>query len=269
MTTYRCRKGCVQGDPPRPVYHAGRWECPKEEAFDAGKAARYRERREKAKAALRGAGEAPPATPADTNTPPPKPGEASTPQPGTSTALRNVEFGTRTAETARREAQAKDQAEDWELPSESAETFFGTVRNWFRMFANFMDDVLDAEHTKEGRIKQEIFELNQHDLAAARGGFGRRLATKVVKALGAKTLQQGIETIDSLAFVTMFGVMFLTMIIHFFKVAEDSPRLKKLRESAAKAKAERAAAKEAAGRLSAEQKAGAIGTTATPAGGAG
>lgn len=266
MTTYKCRLGCVQGDPPRPVYHAGHWECPKDPAFDAGKATRARERRENARKALRGEPTGPQGSGSQQGapgTPPAAPGAAPAITEKPSTGLKQVEFGQRVAETARREAQAQADNADWELPADSAETFFGTIRNWFHTFANFMDDILDAEHTKEGRIKAEVFELNSHDLAAARGGFGRRLATKVVKKLGAKTLQQGIETVDSLAFVTMFGMMFLTMVTHFWKVAEESPRLKKLRD-AAKAQKEKKAL--AAAEKTAEAKRGAIDVNARPAG---
>ena len=265
MTTYRCRKGCTNGvdagGKPRPAYHPGLWACPKETTYDAGKTARYGERRETAKAALRGE-----------VTKPSEPAAGAAPAPGApapSPTLQRIELGTKIAETARRDASQAATAQEWELPAESAETFFLTIRNGFRMVAHWLDDVLDAEKTEEGRIKESIFELNQHDTAAARGGFGRRLATKVVKALGAKTLEEGIATVDSLAFLMMFGTMFLALIGHFWKVAEQSPRLKKFREKAKAAAEKRAADKKAVAErraLSEAEKKGAVTVEAKPAG---
>ncbi len=271
MTTALCKKGCTGADG-RPVYHPGLWACPKEVGFNPDKLTKFNERRARAREAMRqpkgtpaAQQPSPPAAPEGTGTPP----GAGKPAGEASGALQRIEFGTKVAETARRDAAQKQAEVEWELPAESSETFFLTIRNGFRMVAHWLDDVLDAEKTEEGRIKDSMFELNQHDLAAARGGFGRRLATKVVKALGAKTLEEGIATVDSLAFLMMFGVMFLGMFAHFWKVAEQSPRLKKFRERAAKMKEERAAAKklgEERRRLTEEQKRNAVTTDAKPAG---
>ena len=256
MTTYRCRK-CPLGANGKPVYHPGLWACPKEGAFDAGKVARYKARREEVRRAQE--------TPAPGGAP--MPGTAPAPPAsggGSSSVLQRVELGTQIAETARRDEQQKQADADWILPAESSVDFFNTIRNALRMFAHWLDDILEAKKTPEGEIKDSIFEMNSHDLAAAGGGFGRRLATKVVKGLGAKTLEEGIATVDTLAFGVMFGGMFLGMIGHFIKVAPDSPRLKKLKEYAAKrreaAEARRLAANEKA-KLTEAQKSGA--TTAT------
>lgn len=259
MTTYRCRKGCV-GSPgadgkPRPIYHPGTWACPKEGSYDAGRFARYEEARKKSRELISSAKTAPAEAPA-------APAAAPSPTPAPSGGLQRLELGTRVAETARRNAEDQKKAEeDWLLPADSSQTFFETFRNMMRTVAHWLDDLLDAKHTEEGEIKDAIFEMNSHDIAAARGGFGQRLATKVVKALGAKTLEQGIATVDSLAFLMMFAMMFLQLVGHFWKVAGQSPRLKKWREKQEKAKV----AREEKARLTAEQKAKAIDTTAKPA----
>jgi len=258
VTTYRCRQ-CTSGDG-RPVYHPGKWACPKEAGYDAGKLTRYNERRS---AAARVMKEGPPPPPAPASGAPAAPASAPTQSPG----LQTVELGTRIAETARRDAGQKQEEKDWLLPAESSETFFGTIRNGLRMFSHWLDDVMDARKTEEGEIKDSVFEMNQHDLAAARGGFGQRLATKAVKAMGARTLEEGIATVDSMAFLTMFAQMFLAMAGHFWKVGAQSPRLKKWREAAEKRRLEAAARREEAEKkkLTEKQKREARDTTATPA----
>jgi hypothetical protein len=250
MTTYRCRKCPATGMPPKPVYHPGLWACPKEGAFDAGKVTRAAEKRAAAKKAME--------TPAPGGAPMPG---ASSPAPG---ILQPIELGTKIAETARRDAAQPQADSDWLLPADSSETFFGTIRNGVRMVANWVDDLFAAEKTPEGKIKDSVFEMNAHDIAASRGGFGQRFATKIVKGLGAKTLAEGIATVDTLAFGVMFGAMFLNVIGHFIRMIPDSPRAKKWKESAAQAKTK----KEEAARLAKEnkalteaQKAGAVTTT--------
>ena len=237
---YRC-KLCSTSE--QEIYHPAKWACPKEDKFDAGKSARYQEGRNAAKEILKRAVEGPAEATAPTQPPAAAPaGE----QKGT--VLEKIEFGTKIAETAKRGAEQKQAEKDWLLPAESAETFFLTVRSWFRTFSHWLDDILEAEKTEEGRIDDKIFDLNQHDLAAARGQFGQRIATKVAKALGARTVEEGIATIDSLSFLTMFGMMFLSMIGHFWKVGSQSPRLKKMRDRMAaqkKAKEDRIAAQKA------------------------
>lgn len=244
------------------MYHPGLWACPKEGTFDAGKVARYNERRSAAKAAMKAPRETPPpgstATPGTTTTGTP-------PATGSSSILQRIELGTQVAETARRDASQPQAPADWLLPADSSETFFGTIRNAVKMVANWLDDVLEAKKTTEGEIKDSVFEMNQHDISAARGGFGQRFATKIVKSLGAKTLEEGIATVDSLAFIVMFGTMFLAVIGHFIKVGGESPRLKKLREGAARRK-QLAEERQAAAELSAEQKRNAIPTSAKPGG---
>ena len=259
MTTYRCRKCPVKPDGSA-TYHPGTWACPKESLFDAGKVTRYNERKTAAKKLMK---EGPP-EPAGTS-PAPPPGAL--PAGERSTGLVTLELGTKVAETARRDASQKQEEKEWLLPADSAETFFGTIRNGLRMFAHWLDDILDAKKTEEGEIKDSVFEMNSHDLSAARGGFGQRLATKAVKALGARTLEEGIATVDSLAFLTMFAGMFLAMAGHFFKVAPQSPRLKKWRERTAKLKEEREK-RAAEKKLTEEQKRHATDTTATPVPGA-
>lgn len=265
MTTYRCKK-CPAGPTGKATYHPGLWACPKEGTYDAGKVARYGQRKAAARAAMQepAPGGAPmPGQPA----PGLAPGAAAA--PAGSTILQKVELGSRIAETARRD-QAQPQADaDWLLPAASAETFFGTIRNAMRMFAHWLDDILEAKKTNEGEIKDSVFEMNQHDLAAARGGFGQRFATKMVKNLGAKTLEEGIATVDTLAFLVMFAAMFLAMIGHFIKVSGESPRLKKLREKAKEMRDKRDERKrlvEEQGRLSDEQKRGATTVEGRPAG---
>jgi hypothetical protein len=228
MTTYRCRKcpGIADANGRlKPVYHPGLWACPKEGGYDAGKVARYGARKEASRAAMR--------TPAPLAPPTATP-STGVPAPGApaGSVLQKIELGTKVAETARRDT-AQPQAEaDWLLPAESSETFFGVLRNAARMLAHWLDDILEAKKTTEGEIKDAVFEMNSHDLAAARGGFGQRFATKVVKGLGAKTLAEGIATVDTMAFLVMFATMFLVMVGHFIKVAGESPRLKKMREKA-------------------------------------
>lgn len=266
MTTYRCKKcPAVNG---KSVYHPGMWACPKEPQYDAGKVARYGERRAAARRVMATSTDAPspPTSPAPGPAPPAATGTPSSPVTPSSGAspLQSIELGSRIAETARRGAEQEAAKDDWLLPAESSETFFGTVRNGLRMFAHWFDDLLEAKKTSEGEIKDSVFEMNSHDLAAARGGFGQRFATKIVKALGARTLEDGIATVDALAFLVMFAGMFLAMIGHFWKVAEESPRLKKLREKAAELRSKRGERRGLEG-----DKREAIDTTARPAPAAG
>jgi len=267
--TYRCRL-CPKTATGAAQYHPGRWACPKESGYDAGRTTRWGQLKEDRAKAARSVPnpDASGATGATSpGSAPAAPGAGtSAPAPGPSGALQKLELGTRIAETARRDASQPQADKDWLLPAESSQTFFEMMRNGFRMIAHTLDDILQAEKTKEGKIKDDIFELNGHDLAAARGGFGQRFATKIVKALGARTQEEGIATVDSLAFLLMFLGMFLGMASHFWRVAEESPRLAKMRASREKAKSEKEA--QIAARLTAEQKAGAVDTTSRPAGGA-
>lgn len=227
MTTYRCRKCPAKADGTA-QYHPGTWACPKEATWDAGKTTKWEERRAQAKDVMKKGLPTPPGTA------PVSPAPAAE----KSGILKSVELGSAIAETERRDASQKKAETDWLLPEDSALTFFETIRNGFRTFAHWLDDMLDAEKTKEGKIKDGVFEMNSHEMAAAKGGFGRRLATKAVKAMGARTMEEGIATVDSLAFVMMFGTMLMLMVGHFWKVAEESPRLKKLRDSVAKKREE-------------------------------
>ncbi len=255
MTMYLC-KLC-----PNKTYHPGRWACPKEGAYDPGKVARVSERKTAARKILSGDTPIPGGQPSPGAT-----GGAPAPAP-TPKGLVGVELGTQIAETARRDDKQSKANEEWVLPEESSVTFYGTFRDAMRAVAKWADDMLDAKHTEEGEIKDSVFEMGAHELSAAKGGFARRFATRVVKALGAQTLEEGIATVDTMAFGVMFGGMFLQVIGHFIKVAMQSPRLKKMRDRAKEKAKARDLAKEEA-RLTAEQKAGATTTTGRPVPGA-
>ena len=253
MTTYRCRK-CPPTASGSATYHPGTWACPEESHYDPTKVIKYNERKTRSKEAMKAKPKAPAGgapTPAAEGPPP--------------MGLVSVELGTQIAETVRRDQADKKAEQDWVLPEDASETFFGAWRGVIRTIAHWGDDMLDAKHTDEGEIKDSIFEMNKHDISGARSIFARRLATKFVKGLGATTVEEGVATVDSLAFLVMFGEMILQVFGHFIKVGAQSPKLKVWREKAAERKRlkEERVAKGKDESLTPDQKAAATTTTAT------
>lgn len=221
MTRYRCTKGCLEGG--KPAYHDGRWACPKESGYDPTKVARVNTARAELRASM-------------TNPPVPGPGAPAgqappTPaSPGGGGSLSTLGVTSEIAETARRDNAQKQAEKDWLLPGDQSEGVYSFFMRIWREGAHFLDDIMKADKTEEGRVKDSIFEFNPYDRNAMRAGFGQRFATKIVKGFGAKTLQEGINTADSMGLIALFFTAFFGFGRHLWKVIEQSPVLEKMRK---------------------------------------
>lgn len=144
----------------------------------------------------------------------------------------------------RQESTAKAGAPGFVLDEEHSETFFEFVFAMGTRVVNVGDDAI--EYLAGAKITHFEFEITEFDRNNFRTGFGRRLATKAVVSLGAKTLQEAQETVDSLALIGMFGLFFSQLGTHAIrdwapvsrtiavKRREKLRRLKEEREAKAK-----------------------------------
>jgi hypothetical protein len=97
----------------------------------------------------------------------------------------------------------------------------------FGRIVHFIDRLFDVP--KEHWAPNDLFLLTPGDEANAGMGFGQRFATKVVKGLGARTLQEGQNTADSIAFGNILAGLAIGVAEHSFVVWKESRVLQRWR----------------------------------------
>lgn len=204
---YRCKKGCLQPQSKRPMWHASRRECPFEPEFG---------------------GAAPGTTPAGTPAPDSGPApESSTPPaaagqpPGPAKKPGVLGFGRKTATTTTRTAPSTQEVKpEWEVDEDHALSFFELLDNIIVRAIRFFDGVLGCK-----KFDGHVLINSSADEELVKKKMGRRLVTNVTKALGATTQEEAHGIIDSGGVLVIIGGGLFSVGSHMLE--EWAPAIKK------------------------------------------
>ena len=235
MTPEKCKLGCKENG--RPTWHPGKWACPKREEYDPERLRRYEEEKRRVDE-LRQQLRRSPSPGASPSSPPSSSTSEDGPEPARAPGVKvaeEVTFGGPShgeADTVSRRDVPTAPDTDWLLTPEHCRSLFRVGFSIVGRVVHFIDRLLEVP--KAHWAPDELFSLTPGDEANAGMGFGQRLATKFVKALGARTLQEGQQTADSISLGNIVAGLAIGVAEHGIVVWKESEVLKRHRAERAK-----------------------------------
>lgn len=163
-------------------------------------------------------------------TPPEKPAPAKT--------GRGITIGYRPAAVVGPGVEMKAAGEvvaEWEISEQTCERFWSTVLSGIEQVLDFVCEVF----LEIPKVPADVWQLDDGQKYVIRTTF-RGVTTNILqKVFRAKTPEDADRIVAGLGGVVGFGLMGLKVVWHFIKELPKSPKLAKLKERVAKARAER------------------------------